>query len=264
MQRIESGGLVYYQFDQWTNNPALVHGVFTRLGGVSESPWTSLNVGALVGDAPEAVERNATLMFDSLELDPARACTVWQVHGNRVVYATERPADRKWIDKADAIITDQVDLALNLRFADCVPVLFYDPAHHVLGMAHAGWRGTVGGVIQATLDAMGEAFGSDPGTIQAAIGPSISQDHYQVGQEVVDAVQGAFGSTEGLVRIADDASYYLDLWACNRRSLERAGVTQIEVSGLCTATRVDEFYSHRAEHGQTGRFGAVMALRPKR
>lgn len=265
MRRIETGGPVYYQFEQWADQPYLRHGIFTRLGGVSDAPWSSLNVGALVGDDPAAVERNAALMFDSLEVDAARACTVWQVHGNKVVYATQRPDDRKWIDKADAIITDKPDLPLNLRFADCVPVLFYDPAKHVLGIAHAGWRGTVTDVIGATVRAMQDTFGSEPATMQAAIGASIGPEHYQVGEEVVDAVRAGFGTTEGMVSRAEDGSAYLDLWEANRQALLRAGIpeTQIEVSGLCTVANVDEFYSHRAEHGQTGRFGAVMALRPR-
>jgi polyphenol oxidase len=267
VRRIETGGLVYYQFEQWAGLPYLRHGVFTRLGGVSATPWASLNVGALVGDDPAAVEKNAALMFDALDVDSERACTVWQVHGNQVITATERPEDRKWIDKADAIITDKPGLPLNLRFADCVPVLFYDPAKHVLGIAHAGWRGTVSDVVGATVRAMQAAFGSDPATMQAAIGPSIGPEHYQVGEEVVDAVRGAFGTTntsDGLIRRADDGSAWLDLWESNRRAAIRAGIpaNQVEVSGLCTFERVDEFYSHRAEHGQTGRFGAVMCLQP--
>jgi hypothetical protein len=265
VRRIETGGPVYYQFEQWADQPNLRHGVFTRLGGVSAAPWASLNVGALVGDDPDAVERNAALMFDALTVDAERACTVWQVHGNKVIYATERPADRKWIDKADAIITDKIDVPLNLRFADCVPVLFYDPAKHVLGLAHAGWRGTVADVVGATVRALHEAFGSDPAHIQAAIGPSIGPDHYQVGEEVVQAVQDSFGTTNSLVKRATDGTAYLDLWEANRRALVRAGVAaaNIEVSGLCTVADVAEFYSHRAEHGQTGRFGAVMVLRPR-
>lgn len=262
MQRVEAGGPVYYQFDHLASQPRLSHGVFTRLGGVSQAPWASLNVGALVGDDPIAVEMNARRMFEALNLDAERACTVWQVHGNHVVRATERPADRKWIDKADALITDRVGVPLNLRFADCVPILLYDPAHHVIGIAHAGWRGTVSGVVPAAITAMTEAFGTDPRDLQAGIGPSIGPTHYQVGPEVVEAVRQAFGTADELVTVADDGTYYLDLWSANRERLRRCGVpdAQIEVSGLCTVDHVDEFYSHRAEHGQTGRFGAVLAL----
>ncbi len=263
MDRITSSGPVYYQFEQWRETPGLAHGVFTRLGGVSAAPWASLNVGSTVGDDPLAVAQNATRMYESLGLDRDRACTVWQVHGAEVVIARERPTDRNWIAQADAIVTDQVDLPLSMRFADCVPVLLYDPVQHALGLVHAGWRGTVAGVPRVALDTMHSAFGTDAANVQAAIGPSIGPDCYQVGEEVVAAVDSAFNGTDGLIRRASDGSAYFDLWAANRRTLERCGVRQIEVSGLCTASHTDEFFSHRAEHGHTGRFGAVMALRPR-
>ncbi len=263
MHRLTNGAVAYYQFDQWQHTPGLVHGVFTRLGGVSAAPWASLNVGSLVGDDPAAVDRNAILMHEALGLNREKSVTVWQVHGCHAVIATERPADRRWLAEADAIATDRVGLPINMRFADCVPILLYDPTHHAIGMAHAGWRGTVADVVSSALETMRTAFGSQPADVQAAIGPSIGPDHYQVGEEVVEAVQKAFGTLEKLVRRAENGSAYLDLWAANRLALERAGVTQIEVSGLCTVEHVDEFYSHRAEHGKTGRFGAVMALSPR-
>jgi hypothetical protein len=147
-----------------------------------------------------------------------------------------------------------------MRFADCAPILLYDPARHVAGIAHAGWRGTVSGAAVSALLTMQAAFGSRPADVQAGIGPCIGPDRYQVGAEVVEAVRQVFGQTEGLIRYATDGSAYLDLWATNRLALERAGVTQIEVAGICTATHTDEFFSHRAEAGRTGRFGAVVAL----
>ena len=147
-----------------------------------------------------------------------------------------------------------------MRFADCTPILLYDPARHAAGIVHAGWRGTVQGAAPSAVRAMQEAFGSNPADIQAGIGPSIGPDHYQVGEEVVEAVRAAFGTVEGLINRAADGSAYLDLWAANRLALERAGVGQLEVAGICTATNTGEFYSHRAEKGRTGRFGAVIAL----
>jgi len=264
LQRITAGATAYYQFDQWIATRSLIHGVFTRLGGFSASPWASLNVGSMVGDDPQAVERNATHMYNTLGLDRERACTVWQVHGIETVIARERPADRRWLAKADALVTDQIGLPLSMRFADCVPVLLYDPVHHAIGMAHAGWRGTVGGVVRSALDAMCATFGTQPADVQASIGPSIGPADYQVGEEVVQAVRNTFGSTDSaadpLIRRADDGSAYFDLWAANRLTLERSGVQHIEISAISTATHTDEFYSHRAEHGQTGRFGAVIAL----
>lgn len=238
----------------------LVHGIFTRLGGVSPAPWASLNLGGTVGDAPESVRENHQRVYAALGLDGERACTVWQVHSADTVVAQARVPGRRWLARADGMVTDQPGLPLVLRFADCTPIVLYDPVHHVAGIAHAGWRGTVSGAGVSALHAMQAAFGSRPQDVQAGIGPSIGPERYQIGDEVVAAVCESFGTTDGLIHRASDGSALFDLWAANRMALERAGVEQIEVAGLCTATRTDEFFSHRAEAGRTGRFGVVIAL----
>lgn len=260
VQRIKFDELAYYQFEQWKDTPGLIHGVFTRLGGVSHAPWASLNLGASVGDDPQAVAHNAERFYGALGLHRSHACTVWQVHGAETVIATEARPDQRWLAQADAILTERPNLPLSMRFADCVPVLLYDPVHPAIGLVHAGWRGTMIDVVGTALQKMSTAFGTHPADVQAGIGPSIGPECYQVGTEVVEAARSAFGELEGLVHYAADGSAYLDLWAANRKALERAGVEQIEVSGLCTACHTDEFFSHRAEHGRTGRFGAVIAL----
>lgn len=258
MRRLEQNGLVYYQFSQWQE---LKHGVFSRLGGVSSAPWASLNLGGNVGDDPVAVRENHERMYAALGVNGSRVCTVWQVHSADTVLATGPVRGRRWLALADAMITDRPDTPLAMRFADCTPLLFFDPVQGVIGMAHAGWRGTVQGVGANTVKAMIEAYGCQPANIQAAIGPSIGPRRYQVGEEVVAAVSAYFGSTDGTIRRdPTDGTAYLDLWEANRRDLQRAGVEQIEVAGLCTAERTDEFFSHRAERGRTGRFGAVLSL----
>lgn len=261
MIRIETGAdkPVYYQFESWKSAP-IQHGVFTRLGGVSQAPWDSLNVGGTVGDDLDAVAKNHELMYAALGLDGTKVCSVWQVHSADTVIADAPLPDRKWLAKADGIVTDKMGLTLAMRFADCVPVLFYDPVQHVIGMAHAGWRGTVQGAAISTLYAMRDTYGSRPSDVLAAIGPSIGPEVYQVGPEVVKAVEAYFGTTDGLIRWAEDGSTYLDLWEANRLSLVKAGVEKIEVAGICTAQNTHEFFSHRAEKGRTGRFGAVIAL----
>jgi polyphenol oxidase len=261
LQKVGGNGPVYYQFDQWLDAKPLVHAVFTRQGGTSAAPWDSLNVGGTVGDDPEAVKRNLALMYDALELDGNCACTVWQVHSADSVIADEPPPGRRWLARADGLVTNRPGMPLTMRFADCVPILFYDPEHQAIGIAHAGWRGTVRQVVVSTLRTMQAAYGTEPAKVQVAIGPSIGPDHYQVGPEVVDAIEQTFGPSEGLIRKASDGSSYLNLWEANRLALERAGVRQIEIAGICTASNVAEFYSHRAERGRTGRFGAIIALR---
>jgi YfiH family protein len=260
LQKIEQGGPVYYQFEQWAGAKALTHAVFTRHGGVSRAPWSSLNIGGTVGDDAEAVQRNVRLVYETLELDVQKACEVWQVHSADAVVAEGPIPGRRWLARADAMVTNKPGVPLLMRFADCVPILFYDSVHHVVGIAHAGWRGTVAQVVVSTVRAMQDAFGTRAEEVQAGIGPSIGPDHYQVGPEVVEAVMQSFGTTQDLIRQTKDGSTYLDLWASNRLALERIGVHSIEAANICTASNIVDFYSHRAEQGKTGRFGAVVAL----
>lgn len=258
MQPVSQDKLLYFRSERWTQ---LRHGIFSRHGGTSQSPFASLNLGGNVGDDPKAVRHNHEILYAALNVQDSRACTVWQVHGNDVVIANATVSGRRWLAQADAMVTDRPDTPLSMRFADCTPILFFDPARGAIGIAHAGWRGTVLGVASHTARTMMRAFGCKAQDIQALIGPSIGPDRYQVGEEVVAAVQDAFGTTNDLIRRhPDDGTAYLDLWAANALDLRRNGVEEIEIAEICTAERTDLFFSHRAEHGSTGRFGAVLCL----
>lgn len=259
MQTVEKQRLKYYHRAAWTG---VKHGIFTRLGGSSPAPWHALNVGSTVGDKLDNVYENHRRMYAALDVDGARACSVWQVHGADVVVAIDPVADRSWLAKADAIITNQPDTPLVMRFADCLPLLFYDPQQNAVGMAHAGWRGTVQGVAANTVRAMQEHFNSNPQDIEVVIGPGISQDCFQVGEEVVAALYDYYGdeATTLIQRDPADGTAYVDLWGANALDLARAGVKHIEIAGICTYRNTDEFFSHRGEDGKTGRFGAVISL----
>jgi YfiH family protein len=218
-------------------------------------------MGSNVGDEAANVSHNHNRMYEVLNLNADRVCTVWQVHSADVITATQPNPEQRWLAQADGIVTDQPDTPLTMRFADCTPLFFFDPVQGVVGIAHAGWRGTVQGVGANTVRTMVQTYGCKPSNIQAGIGPAIGPDRYQVGEEVVDALVSYFGTIDNLVhRNPADGTAYLDLWEANRIDLERAGVEQIEVAQLCTAEHVDEFFSHRAENGRTGRFGAVLSL----
>lgn len=264
MERHTSDQLEYYTFGAFGD---LNHGVFTRKGGVSPAPFGGLNVGGTVGDDVANVRKNHALMYETLNVNADRACTVWQVHGADTVIVNGPVKNRRWIALADGMVTDQPGLPLVMRYADCTPVLLYDPAKSVIGIAHAGWRGTVAGAGVSTLEAMTQAYGCDRQDIIAGIGPSIGPDRYQVGEEVVAAVRDHFGTEDDdlpegplIKRDPADGTAYFNLWAANRLDLQRAGVGRVEVAGICTASRTDLFHSHRAEKGRTGRFGVVMAL----
>ncbi len=252
-------GVRYFSFE--TFDAGITQAVFTRQGGVSPEPWASLNVGGTVGDHPERVQENRQRAFAALGLDPVTLFDVWQVHGSAVVVADAPLPPHSPHQQADVILTDKVGVSLFMRFADCVPIMLYDPLRKVIGLVHAGWMGTVRGVLRAALEAMQARFGTQPADLQAAIGPSIGPDHYVVGPEVVTQVWQAFGEDAAGLLATIDGVIHFDLWVANRLLLEQAGVKHIEVAGLCTACHVDNWYSHRAERGRTGRFGALIALK---
>jgi YfiH family protein len=259
LKRIIHDQLVYYQFDDLAASAEVYHGVFTRAGGVSRAPFQSLNLSRSVGDEAEAVTENNRRMLAAFDLKPDQATTAWLVHG-RSVAVVDRADAGQFRRNVDAIITREHGLALTMRFADCVPVVLHDRGRGAIGLAHAGWRGVAVNVVAATLDAMHAAFGSDPREVWAGIGPCIGGDRYRVGQDVIDAVTAACPVSAPIVQRQPDGSLHLDLNAAVTAQLRAGGVIHIEDSQLCTATHTDEWFSHRAEHGQTGRFGVVIGL----
>ena len=261
--RRTNGSVAYYTFTDLQPHDGLRHAVFTRHGGVSPPPWATLNVSRSVGDMAEAVEENHRRICRVLGVAREDIVTTYQVGGNHV--ALVQAGDRGTVvPDTDALITDSPGVPLMLRFADCLPVLLYDPRRHVVGLAHAGWRGTLARVAQRTASEMVRRFGSHPADLIVGIGPGIGPCCYQVGPDVVAATRAAFTDAdraeEPLLIRAPDGSWHLDLWAANVRQLREVGVERIAVSGLCTACRKDEFYSHRGERGRTGRFAAMVVL----
>jgi len=243
----------------------VIHAALTRHGGSSPSPWASLNLGGTVGDDSARVYENRQRAFAAVQLRFDSLFDVWQVHSDRVVVADGPRLTSQAIQKADAILTDRPEVTLFMRFADCVPVYLFDPRKRVVGLAHAGWMGTIKRTAGKAVRTMVEAFGSQPDEIIAGIGPSIAVHHYPVGAEVAAQARVAFGEQAEnlLIPVEQDLPTpvaKLDLWEANRLILRQEGVQQVELSGLCTACHTDDWYSHRGENGRTGRFGAVIAL----
>jgi YfiH family protein len=255
----QAGSINYFQFDTFEDQ-GVYHAVFTRKGGISPTPWESLNFGASVGDDIDRVMHNKQVALSSLGIEPESIYDVYQVHSSTVIQ-TERPlpAGEQHV-KADAIITNSPSVTLLMRFADCVPILLFDPINHAIGIAHAGWVGTIDRIAARTVEMMGNHFGTDPKNIQAAIGPSIGPDHYSVKSDVIQLVNTNFQGMEDRLIIEKNGTKYFDLWKTNELILRHAGVERIETAGLCTFCHSDIFYSHRAEHGKTGRFGVVFGL----
>jgi YfiH family protein len=263
MIRSVNNGLVFYQFASLAVHTEAQHAIFTRLGGRSQGAFRSLNVGSLVGDDPAAVQANHELIWASLDLQLTTVVTARQVHGARAAVVGCSDGGTV-IPSTDALISDEPGVALLLRFADCVPLVLCDPQRHAIGLAHAGWRGMVAGVVPNTVAALQSAFGCRPADLIAGVGPAIGPCCYEVGPNVVAEVEGVFGKATGLLSVQPDGAVHFDLPAAIHRQLQHSGVVQVEDSGLCTHCHTDEFFSHRAENGHTGRFAVVAALPAKR
>jgi polyphenol oxidase len=221
--------------------------VTTRQGGVSSGPYESLNLSFSVGDEPTAVLENRRRIAAALDKDLADFVFARQVHGARaqVVSARDRGRGTLSLDDAipdtDALVTNDPGTVLAIQVGDCVPIVLLDPAAGVLACVHAGWRGTVGGVVASALKAMA-TLGTRPQNVLAGIGPAIAPDRYQVGDEVASQVSEVFaGETAALLRPDGTGKWLLDLWEANRRSLIEAGVPdrQIQVSTIPTGPGPD-------------------------
>ncbi|MEJ2600301.1 MAG: peptidoglycan editing factor PgeF [Anaerolineales bacterium] len=255
----QSNQIRFYKFNQ-LDREDIVHAIFTRQGGVSAAPWQSLNVGGTVGDKPERVIENRRRSFLALGREPASIFDVWQVHGREVAIAVKPRKPEEILQQADILLTDQPGVTLFMRFADCVPILLHDPRQGVVGLVHAGWQGTVKRAAAAAIQALQTHYGCRPADVRAGIGPSIGGHHYPVGKDVIQQVRKSFNSRAEDFLFQADGQTHFDLWAANRAILEASGVESIENSDLCTACNPVDWYSHRGEHGRTGRFGALIAL----
>jgi YfiH family protein len=230
-----------------------------RCGGVSRTPHDSLNLGREVGDDEAAVAENRRRLGAALGLRWDDLATVRQVHGVQV-QRVARPGPQGV--EADALIGQGAGTALAILVADCAPVFLCDPRRGAIGLAHAGWRGTVAGAAARTVAAMGEAFGSRPADLLAAIGPAIGPCCYEVDEPVLVRLRAAAPWWEAVVRPGRPGHAYLDVPAANARLLAEAGLApeRVAVAGICTACTPDRLFSHRGSGGRAGRMAAVLAL----
>lgn len=181
-------------------------------------------------------------------------------HGAKVMEVSHRDYGR-YVGPADGLITAEPGCGLTMNYADCSPILLYDPVKKAIGLGHAGWQGAVKDLPGAMVRAMVDAYSSNPADLIATIGPSIGPCCYEVDEPLVSAVRRSFFKADELLLAQNDGPRpHFDLPEANRRRLASAGVLQIEGAGMCTACRTDLFFSHRAEKGRTGRFGVILAL----
>jgi polyphenol oxidase len=245
--------------------PRIRHAFFTRQGGVSNGIYASLNGGLGSSDDPANVLENRRRMTDRLGLSPDALVSVHQIHSADALMV-ERSWSREARPRADGMVTKTPGLALGVTTADCGPVLFADSMAGVIGAAHAGWRGALGGILERTLDSM-EELGAERGRTVAVLGPMIRQDAYEVGPELVAGFQGADPGNGRFFRLSGrngHAMFDLAGYICTR--LRQAGIGQVADLGLCTYADENRFFSYRrATHrGEPdyGRLIAAIALTP--
>ena len=222
----------------------------TRAGGVSEGPYSSLNLGVFTGDEPERVVENRRRVCAAAGVDPERATMAWQQHGADVLRARPESIVAPGLahDPCDGLWSDEPGLAMLLLTADCLPIaLARLDDRPAVGVLHAGWRGLLGGIVPNGVAALGGRL------LAAAIGPAIGPCCYEVREDVAGPVRAAFGL--GLVR-----NGRLDLWSAAERALRAAGVARVDRFDLCTSCREDLFFSHRRDAGVTGRQGVLARV----
>jgi YfiH family protein len=246
-----------------------VHGFSTRKGGESVAPFDTLNLGLSLDDDKKVVLCNREKFFRTLGYSSEETSSLNQVHKD-TVQLTDESHKGKWlpdkggiVEPADAMVTNQPGILLVAYYADCVPLYFFDPKKRALGIAHAGWRGTVLKIGAKTIKEMTRCFGTDPQDCIAVVGPSIGSCCYEVDEKVLNPIKESYGNNTDIIKKDRGQNAHLDLWEANKVSLLEANLkdTNIYISGLCTHCNEKYFFSHRRDKGRTGRMAAAIGLR---
>ncbi|UCH08235.1 MAG: peptidoglycan editing factor PgeF [Deltaproteobacteria bacterium] len=269
MIKEEKGLLMVLSFENLAKRKNIRHFISTRLGGHSNSPYNSLNLGLHVGDNPDKVLKNRKRLAEAIGIPLDQFTIAKQIHSGTVTVISEAMKGRgstnheDAVEATDAMVTDVPGICLIILVADCVPMLFFDPARNVIAAAHAGWRGTLQSIALHTVRAMKKHFGCSPHDILVGMGPSIGPCCYEVGPEVIARVKAMFPSYQHCIRReSKDGKGYMNLQKANRDQLVRAGIRRenIETANQCTSHNAHIFFSYRHQHGETGRFGAGICM----
>lgn len=231
----------------------------TRHGGVSRGSYAELNVNRWCGDNPEAVASNRAALCQQLGISESRLVIPHQVHGTvtRIIaddfFPLSANSKDTLLEGADAVMTNIPGVCVGVSTADCIPILLYDGEHRACCAVHAGWRGTVARIAEKAIREMAAAFGTRPQALKAVIGPGISLENFEVGDEVYSEFERAGFDMEPISRRYD--KWHIDLWACNQRQLERTGVAHgnIRIAGVCTFAHADKYFSARRLGTESGR-----------
>ncbi len=253
LERHESGSVEFLSSPLLDEPGFLRHGFSTRRGGVSEGRFRSLNLGRARGEDPENVAENRRRFFEAADFPARRLVEAKQVHGCDVLVAEQTsPGERTC---GDALITNASGLGLAVQTADCIPVLIADVRKVAVAAVHAGRKGVAGGVLSATIERMREEYGCDPGDMRAALGPAISGERYEVGEECLPPFRERHPNWRDFATPLGRGKWLLDLPLAARLQLASAGIpeSRIGAPGPCTFSESSKFFSYRRDGPQTGR-----------
>lgn len=245
------------------------HCFTTRMGGVSEDIFSTMNLSFTRGDKEEAVLENYRRLGEAMGVSPQDFVCTDQTHTTNVLRVGKEDCGngvtkpRPYTD-VDGLVTNEPGVVLSTFFADCVPLYFVDPVHRAIGMSHSGWRGTVGRMGARTLEKMQEEFGTEAKDVIAAVGPSICQECYEVSRDVAEEFQKEFMGHESEILIDKGKDkFLLDLWKCNEIVMLEAGIVKehLAVTNICTCCNPTLLFSHRASKGRRGNLGAFIFLK---
>lgn len=262
-------GIAYVTFPKLDGLNCVTHAFTTRLGGVSDGIYSSMNMSFSNGDKRENVLENYRRMCSIIGVDINKVTLSRQTHTNNVRIVTNDDIGKglskeRDYDDVDGLITNMPGVCLVTHFADCTPLLFCDPVKKVVATSHAGWRGTASEIGRITVEKMQEVFGSSPENIVAAIGPSICKDCYEVDSPVFEPVSKiGYLDKSSIFKDKGSGKYMFNLWETNRQILINAGIKpeNIDVTDLCTNCHPDIFHSHRFTGGKRGILAAMIALK---
>lgn len=261
--------IAYFTFPGLEKTGCVKHLFSTRIGGVSQGIFSSMNLSYTRGDEKEAVDENYRRIAYCLDSDVSHFVCSDQTHTDHIRIVGKEDMGKgilypKDYHDVDGMITNQRGIVLCTFFADCVPLFFVDPVKKAIGMTHSGWRGTVQKIGKKTIQMMQEQYGTNPADLFTAIGPSICQECYEVSEDVIERVKEVFEESlwARLFYPTVPGKYQLNLWEANRQIMLEAGVpaTHIEVTDVCTCCNADLLFSHRASQGKRGNLGAFLTL----
>jgi len=246
------------QVPSWKKHAGLLHGFMGRRGGKSAGPYEGLNVSYRVGDDARVVSQNVCDMKLAVGIHDGRVVTMKQVHGDNIAEITD--TNVKETGEADAMVTAKPGVFLGVLTADCVPMLFVAPEKRIAAAVHAGWRGTLAGIAAKTVKYFMDNYDIAPGSLQAALGPSIGLCCYEVGDDVLGPLCARWGEQAQTSIERSTAKPHLDLRRLNQAILVDAGVPAERIFnvGPCTSCAEDEFFSYRRERRETGRQMSVI------